>query len=261
MMSRRLFRQLRILALLFILLLVAGDAWLSKVRTTDWNDPLWVAVYPINGDGRPATSAYISSLTADDLLPISDFITREAARYGVSGRELVDIRLGPQVNEMPPVPPAGRNIFSVALWSLQLRYWAMLTRWRYEGPSADIRIFVKFYDSQWRSRLAHSLGLQKGLVGVVNAFAGRAYADRTNVVIAHELLHTLGATDKYNPETNQPAYPGGYANPERRPLHPQMKAEIMGGRIPESNTRAIMPTSLHYTVVGTITARELRWLD
>jgi hypothetical protein len=261
MASRRFFRQLRILALLFILLVVAVDAWLARLRTTDWNDPLWVVVYPINGDSRSTTSAYIGNLTDDTFLPVRDFIAREAGRYGLPGKGLVHIRLGPQVHEIPPVPPPGRNVFSVGLWSLQLRYWVMRTRWRYDGPPADIRIFVKFYDPESRSQLAHSLGLQKGLVGVVNAFANRAYDGRTNVVITHELLHTLGATDKYNLNSNQPAYPAGYAEPDRRPLYPQSLAEIMGGRIPESDTRSIMPVSLRDTVIGAFTAREIRWVD
>lgn len=260
-MSSRLFRQLRILALLFILLVVAVDSWLDRKRTTDWNDTLWVVIYPINGDSRPSTTAYIDNLTDDTFLPVSEFIAREAGRYGHAGEELVHIRLGPEVHEIPPEPPAGRNIFSVALWSLQLRYWVLRTRWRYDGPSADIRIFVKYYDSQWRNQLAHSLGLQKGLVGVVNAYINRNYRERTNVIFAHELLHTLGATDKYNLATNQPAYPGGYAEPERRPLYPQLKAEIMGGRIAESDTRSVMPGSLRDTLVGHFTAREIRWQD
>ncbi len=247
--------------LLFILLVVAVDAWLTKARTTDWDDPLWVVVYPINGDSRDSTSAYIGNLAPETFLPIRDFIAREADRYGLPGDRLVDVRLGPEVHEIPPIPPDERNIFSVALWSLQLRYWVMRARWRYDGPPADIRIYVKFYDSQWRNRLAHSLGLQKGLVGVVNAFTSRDYAQRTNVVIAHELLHTLGATDKYNLDTNQPTYPAGYADPDRRPLYPQLKAEIMGGRVPESETRSDMPDSLHDTIIGSMTAREIRWAD
>ena len=50
------------------------------------------------------------------------------------------------------------------------------------------------------TQLAHSLGLQKGLIGVVNAFASSSQAAENNVVIAHELLHTVGATDKYDPQ-------------------------------------------------------------
>jgi len=34
-------------------------------------------------------------------------------------------------------------------------------------------------------------------------------------VIAHELLYTLNATDKYDLNTGLPIFPNGYAEPER----------------------------------------------
>jgi hypothetical protein len=80
------------------------------------------------------------------------------------------------------------------------------------------------------------------------------------VVIAHELLHTLGATDKYDFAANAPVYPDGYAEPDAKPLHPQRKAEIMAGRIPLSETRAEMPRGMHQVVIGARTAREINWL-
>ena len=46
--------------------------------------------------------------------------------------------------------------------------------------------------------MAHSTGLQKGMLGVVNAFASADQEGSNAVVIAHELLHTFGATDKYD---------------------------------------------------------------
>lgn len=261
MVSRRLFRQFRVLTLLFILLLVAGDAWLTKARTTDWDDPLWIVIYPVNVDDSAATSAYIQRLSDETFMPVVDFIAREGDRYGLPGKKLAIIKLGPEVKEEPPLPPAERNLVGVGWWSLQLRYWVMRTGWRYDGPPADIRIFVRFHDVEKQTQLAHSLGLQKGLVGIVNAYASNDYAARNNVVIAHEVLHTLGATDKYNPDNGQPVYPDGFAEPQRSPLYPQYKAEIMGGRIPESDQRSRMPASLKTTMVGRITAREIRWLD
>jgi hypothetical protein len=57
-----------------------------------------------------------------------------------------------------------------------------------------------------------------------------------------------------------PAYPDGYADPERMPLFPQLKAEIMGGRIPISETQAIIPNGLKEVSVGSQTAAEIRWL-
>ena len=58
------------------------------------------------------------------------------------------------------------------------------------------------------------------------------------MVIAHELLHTLGASDKYDPQSLAPIFPDGYAEPDRQPSHPQRMAEIMAGRIPVAEGRA-----------------------
>ena len=94
---------------------------------------------------------------------------------------------------------------------------------------------------------------------MVRAFATRHQNQRNNVIIAHEMLHTLGATDKYNLQTLQPRYPEGYADPEKEPLLPQEYAEIMGRGIPLSSSESKMPDSLAYTVVGPITAEEIKW--
>ena len=85
-----------------------------------------------------------------------------------------------------------------------MRWWA----WRvdnYQGPG-DIKLFVLYYDPANHRQLDHSLGLQKGQVGVVKAFAARRDAPGNNVVLAHELLHTLGATDKYDLATGRPPF-------------------------------------------------------
>jgi len=95
---------------------------------------------------------------------------------------------------------------------------------------------------------------------VVNAFATRSQNAQNNIVIAHELLHTVGATDKYDPATNQPLYPQGYAEPEQQPLLPQRFAEIMGGRVPLTQADAEMPDGLEQVLIGADTAREIRWL-
>jgi hypothetical protein len=81
-----------------------------------------------------------------------------------------------------------------------------------------------------------------------------------SIVIAHEVMHTLGATDKYDPETNLPQFPDGYARPDAPRRHPQAAAELMAGRRPLSETEAEMPDSLRDVVVGDRTAAEIRWL-
>ncbi len=106
----------------------------------------------------------------------------------------------------------------------------------------------------------HSLGLQKGLLGVVYGFADEAQDEQNAIVIAHEVLHTLGATDKYDPRSGLPVFPDGYADPDAQPRHPQEVAEIMAGRIPVSTERAEMPESLADVVVGPRTATEINWI-
>jgi len=261
MASTRLFRQLRIVVLLFILLLVAGDAWLANSRATDWDNALWIAIYPINADGGHVAGEYIAQLGNSAFSPLEDFFPRQANRYGLVAKELVKVRLGPEVETLPPVPPTDGNVFAVVWWSLKLRFWAMRTGLGVDGPPADIRIYVIYHDPLQQPRLAHSLGLKEGLIGVVNAYASKAYTARNNVVIAHEFLHTLGATDKYDPVSRQPVYPQGYAQPEQKPLYPQNLAELMGGRIPVSGTHSEIPASLKRTVIGRVTAAEINWLE
>jgi hypothetical protein len=108
--------------------------------------------------------------------------------------------------------------------------------------------------------LPHSFGAQKGMYAIVHAFAAPHMAGSNTVVMAHELLHTLGATDKYLVEKhNQPRFPEGFAEPQREPLYPQKFAELMGGRIPTSPHVARIPESLEQVIIGPLTAEEIGW--
>ncbi len=254
------FRTIRIVILLVVLAAVAGETYLSKMRTTDWDDALWVSVYPINADGSRAADRYISQLSDRTFQPVEEFFVEEGERFDLNHDQPVVVRLAPRLNESPPAPPTEGNGLKVALWSLQMRYWAWSMQREYGGPPANIKLFVKYYDPKTVESLPHSLGLQKGLLGVVNAFASKEYQGQNQVVMAHELLHTLGATDKYDMETTLPVYPEGYAEPGRSPLHPQRFAEVMGGRIPLSDSRARMPGTLQLTLVGEKTAQEIGWV-
>ncbi len=91
-------------------------------------------------------------------------------------------------------------------------------------------MFVLYHDPALTPQVPHSLGLTKGLIGVVYAFAAPEMDGENDVVIAHELLHTVGASDKYLPGTDAPRFPDGYGDPDQVPLYPQQFAEIMAGR-------------------------------
>jgi hypothetical protein len=123
--------------------------------------------------------------------PVEEFFPRQANRYDLPGKELVRVRLGPEVETMPPVPPKERRGLAVVWWSLKLRFWAMRTGLGMDGPPADIRIYVIYHDPARHPRLAHSLGLKEGLIGVVNAYASKAYSGRNNVVAASRCIRRV----------------------------------------------------------------------
>lgn len=258
--ARQFFKIIRIFILLMVLIGVALGSWLTSKRSTDWQQPLWVAVYPINADKSATTQHYIDRLKREDFLSIEEFMTEEAEEFNLKQKQPVAIKLAPQVDSLPPAPPVSGATWEIMLWSLKLRYWAFQSN-TYQGAAPHIRIFVKYFDVRDQQPLAHSLGLQQGMLGIVNAFAARKMTNANAMVITHEILHTLGASDKYDLNTGLPLFPEGYAEADRNPRHPQEIAEIMGGRIPISTTEAAIPRGLHQVVIGDKTAREIRWLE
>jgi hypothetical protein len=251
-------KQIRVTILLFVLLTVAVGTWQSRARTTSWKRALNVVVFPINADGMPQTEAYIRTLRDDDFDDIKRFMRNEARQYGINLINPVDVYIGPEIDAIPPLPPVSGSIPVIMLWSLELRYWA----WRHgKHPilKPDIRIYALYHHPSTAQQLEHSVGLQKGLIGIANLFAIKRMTSDNNIVITHELLHTLGASDKYDPVSNQPVYPVGYAEPELSPLYPQEFAEIMGGRIPVSQNSSVAPKALDTVLVGPQTADEIGW--
>jgi hypothetical protein len=260
MASGNFIRTFRQLTLFVILIMVAIGSYMSHSQTTSWEDPLWVTVYPIDADASAGTGKYIQTLTPRTFKEIERFMVTETSRYDVEIDRPVRIDIGEPIAEQPPAPPASRNPLSVVFWSLKIRWWARSVTSDQPGARPNVRMFVVYHDPKLVQSVPHSLGLQKGLLGVVHAFADRDLQGQNNVIIAHEMLHTLGATDKYAPETNLPIHPAGYADPDRNPLYPQKLGEIMGGRIPVSSVKAIMPRTLKQIVVGTVTAAEINWI-
>lgn len=251
-------KKIRILLLLFILLTVAVGSCRERSRTTSWKRALDVVVFPINADGKPQTAEYIRNLGNDSFESIEVFMREEAQHYGITLLNPVDLHIGPEVAAVPPTAPVGGSVPSVILWSLQMRFWA----WRHgKHPvlNPDVRIYALYHHTSTTQRLDHSVGLQKGLIGVAKLFAVPRMQAENNVIIAHEMLHTLGASDKYDLATNQPVYPVGYAQPDLSAVYPQQFAEIMGGRIPVSDKVSNAPESLDMVLVGPQTAFEIGW--
>ena len=250
------FRKFRILILLLILATVGLGAWRANSRLTAWEHSIHVAIYPIAADDSPTTARFVGELSNDDFAEIAEWLQEQSKRHGRTVLQPVAIRVAPVVEAKPPAPPGKPSALDAVLWSLQLR-WRASRNDRIAGPKPQVRLFVLFHDPERTSTLPHSTGLSKGQIGVIHAFASRSQRRQNAVVIAHELLHTFGASDKYDLATLQPIYPAGYAEPDKNPRLPQSSAEIMGGRTPVDEQRAEIPASLADTVIGAETAREI----
>lgn len=252
------FKYFRITVLLLVLAWVVADQMVSNDLVSDWGVPLKIVIYPINADGSEASTKHIEQLKKDSFDGINKVLQREGRRYDIDLKHAVIFDLSDEIESVPPSPPKTASIPKIILWSLQLRFWV----WKndnYDGAHTDIKVFALFFDPAISPVLGHSTGLEKGHVALVNAFAHAQAEPQNNFVILHEILHTLGATDKYDLATNLPHYPDGFAEPNRRPLYPQRYAEVMGGRIPQSKNTAEMPEQLKQAIIGPKTAAEIGW--
>lgn len=251
-------KKLRIVLLLVVLALVAGTHFYQRHALAQWRAPLRVEVYPINADGTGETAAYIQRLSAADFDAIAAFFAREGGRYGLARPTLVSLTLRPELHSQPPAPPAEPRPWRVIAWSLRLRGWVFRHVPSYSLATTSVRLFVLYHRPAPGRVLPHSLGLRQGLIGVVHAFGAPEQTAQNNIVIAHELLHTLGASDKYD-RHGRPLYPHGFGDPGQEPLYPQARAEIMGGRLVLAPDEAVIPADLDACIVGPATALEINW--
>jgi hypothetical protein len=258
--ERTFFGTVRLAVLLAVLLFVALGAWLDRRRSTDWDGTLRVTVYPVAVDTDSLTTRYVAGLDDDTFSDVTDFLADEAERYGVEIDEPVSVRVSHAVREPPPDAPERPGPISVALWSLKLRYWAWRVAANDPLPPPDVQVFALYHMPDGGQVAPDSTGLQKGLVAVTHLFAGDDAAGSNDVVLTHEFLHTLGATDKYDLRNGQPQAPIGLGDPTQNPLYPQQTGEIMAGRIALNAREAAIPDSLEQMTVGPATAREIGWL-
>ncbi|OTG84257.1 hypothetical protein B9T33_00175 [Acinetobacter sp. ANC 5054] len=248
-------KKIRVLCLLIILLIVAVNAW--KDKNQDWSKPIFVLLHPINADGLPSTQAYIQTLSESNMREAQQYLQNNAQSYRGQPTYFY-FKLGCELKALPPKVPNEAGILDVILWSLKFRFYAWQQYESIDG-APSVTLFLNYYDPQHIKILKHSTALENGRIGSVNLFASAKQSEQNKIVLVHELLHAFGATDKYDLATGQPQFPIGYAYPNQQPLFPQAKAELMAGYIPTSKTTSKMPESLQQTVINEATALEVGW--
>ncbi len=254
------FRLLRIILLLLIFAGVAIYSKTQKLKSRSWAEPLEVIIYPINGENSAIVAQYINGLNKSVFTEIEQFFLRESEHYSLPISQPVSITLGQTLTKHPPrSPKPDSNFIANVWWGIKFRYWAYQYTPDNESNIHRIRVFIHYHKALPGKKLQHSLGLDKGLLAVVHAFASIHQEPQNNIVITHELLHTVGATDKYD-SAGEPVFPYGYAAPKQQPLYPQKMTEIMAARIALSEHVSQMAESLAQCIIGEKTAKEINWI-
>jgi len=258
---RTLFRVFRIIILLIIFAALAFYTKTQKLKSRSWSESLQLVIYPVKGEDSPDIEEYIKQLDGAVFSEIDQFFINEAKHYSLGIEQPTTTRLGETIQIRPPTAPTPDSSFiEIIWWSLKFRYWAYKNTPDDESNLHRVRIFLLYHEAEKNKLLPHSLGLDKGLLVIANVFSSPQQEQQNNIIIAHELLHTVGASDKYN-AINQPLFPDGYAEPDISPLYPQILAEIMSAKIPLSASQSKMAESLKLCIIGEKTAREINWIQ
>ncbi len=251
---------MRVVLLLSILFVIVVNTWMTEKRMAAWERPILVTIYPIVADATPATLKYAEDIDLSDFANVNRFMGRQSRPYGFSVTPAFRFQLARPSLELPPVIPAQFEPAAIAWWSLKMRWWAWMKDLHGELVSPDIQMFVLYHSLNGNNETGISVGMRKGRYGIVKAYALETMNTENRIVFTHELLHVLGASDKYILSSGEPIFPQGYAEPNKRPLFPQQRAEIMGMRIPINSFSSVMPDSLDQCKIGRQTAEEIGFL-
>jgi hypothetical protein len=255
------FKLMRITLLLSILFVIVVGTWMTEKQMAAWERPILVTVYPIAADDHRATLEFAKSIDADSFREVNRFFGRQSEPYGFSVTPAFRFQVAPVSTDLPPPVPEQFNTAAIAWWSLKMRWWTW-TKGMGDGLiEPDIQMFMMLHSLNGRVGLGISVGMRKGRYGIVKAYANESSRSTNLVVFTHEMLHVLGATDKYVLSTGDPIFPDGFADPNRLPLFPQTRAEIMGGSIPLNAYSSAMPESLEQCKIGRLTAEEIGFFD
>lgn len=262
--KRSVFFWVRVSILLTILLgvsLYAIRDYRSRHGRNDWDRPLEVSFVvvregPVTADALAALKARVPVLEAQ--------LHAQMQRYRDSALPPIHVTIRGPVDGAPPPPTPGDGVVDA------LKYQWSLWRWTravdalagYDAGAADSRIYLVVkppVPSEGRIvRQIEGASELHGRVGVVNVDLDAVMADFALFVATHELLHTLGATDKYNADGSIQV-PAGLPEPGAFPLYPQRYAEVMARHRAIDATTTKPPRDLSELAIGAETAREIGW--
>jgi hypothetical protein len=244
-------------ALLGIVLLWAWSDTRQRSARNDWSRSLRVALVVVQQGDVEQTALQALSERADTL---GAFLEKEYRRYGGRGTPFYFTVHGPvESMRQPPRSPTGKR-------SALARYAYDFWRYRLEidalaglvAGDFDSVIYVLVRPPEKRTMFAEGLGQFGGRIGLVKIQLDETMVDPALAIAAHELFHTLGATDKYD-AAGRVLLPDGLAEPELSPQLPQRFVELMARGRPVSPGVEVPPRNIDELRVGAMTAREIGW--
>jgi hypothetical protein len=240
-------------------LLWGGKDWWQRRQRGTWERPLRVALVLVEREPVPEKTLQALSSRSFDL---ERRLKAEFARYRGSEIEPLSIHVkGPVSAASDPPTAVDGDGWSLVKHSLALWRWTrdLDARGGVEWRGYDSRIYLVLRPSRdGEPRVVEGESEQGGRVGVARADIDEEMLDFALFVAAHELFHTLGASDKYD-SSGHALFPAGFAEPARAPLYPQPGAELMARNVPVAPGEERPPETLGELFVGEETAREIGW--
>ena len=117
-------KKIRILCLLMILLIVAVNTW--RDQNQDWNQPIFVLLHPINTDGQALTQNYIQQLSEHELTDAQEYLKQMSTQYRSQPISFY-FQMGRELKRIPPKVPENANLLDTILWSLKIPFLCMET--------------------------------------------------------------------------------------------------------------------------------------
>jgi hypothetical protein len=253
----------RVAVLLAILAGVLLWAWRdvrNRRERNTWERSLSVAIVLVRLG--PIDGVAVAALR-DRMRALETRFTEERRRYRADApRPFALSFVGPvDVAESPP-RATGEGLLDAARQSWALWRWTSRVD-RATGLRAgeyDSRIYVAARAPANEERaMIEGESEEGGRLGAVEVDLDATMADFALFVAAHELFHTLGASDKYD-AAGRTLVPSGLAEPYRVPQLPQSFAEVMARNRPVAPGVERPPENLDELAVGPWTAKEIGWM-
>ncbi len=248
-----------LLALLALVVIYAIHDVRSRHARKAWDHTLAIAIVVIRNGAVDDES--ISALR-DRTPALASRLESELHRYAPAAKAPFVFTVFGAIDGMRPAPAVdGDGLFALASHAWDLHRWTsdVDARVNLVAGAYDSRIYVTAEPPTSKKHMIEGASEQGGRVGVVTVDLDALTVDYALSVIAHELFHTLDATDKYD-EGGHTRVPDGLAEPDVAPRFPQRLVEVMAQGRPTSPTEEKTLDAIDELGVGPATAREVGWI-